>query len=529
MEAKLATIGDIAERRFDFVVVGGGTAGLTVASRLSENPDVTVAVLEAGKASFDDPNVLKPDGFMQQLMRPAYDWAFLTAPQKHLGDKVMPWFRGKGLGGSSRLNFLMWMTPQREDIDAFERLGNTGWNWETTRRYLEGIQRPVTDATGLGGEATGPIPLGYASTPSGAELPFQKSMNNNGIATPLVEDMATGQFEHNGSQYNVYVNKDVILSAGAVKSPQILELSGIGSYNILSSQGIPVKVDLPGVGENLRDKVTISITLEMKEGHDIFSFNLMANPEFHPRLNEIFPDTAGDFSSVISGMTFVPIQALPDNIQSTVLSSAEAFTKNAKQQGLYTKVHELLGDHLKSAKIPDFEVVVTPFVPSGPDPKKPYISLVVCLSHPFSSGNIHIQSQDPKMIPLIDPHVFENSLDLDILVEAFKFTRQVVQTAPFCDVVSKEINPGLDASTDDQIKAAIQKNLATIWHSSGTLSMLPKQDGGVVDSKLKVYGTTNIRVVDMSIVPAPISSHTQAIVYAMAEQAVDIIRKEFGL
>ncbi|KAH9928891.1 uncharacterized protein B0H18DRAFT_1117710 [Fomitopsis serialis] len=437
MEAKLATIGDIAEQRFDFVVVGGGTAGLTVASRLSENPDVTVAVLEAGKASFDDPNVLKPDGFMQQLMRPAYDWAFLTAPQKHLGDKVMPWF---------------------------------------SNHTAQGVQ-----------------------------------------------------FEHNGSQYNVYVNKDVILSAGAVKSPQILELSGIGSYNILSSQGIPVKVDLPGVGENLRDKVTISITLEMKEGHDIFSFNLMANPEFHPRLNEIFPDTAGDFSSVISGMTFVPIQALPDNIQSTVLSSAEAFTKNAKQQGLYTKVHELLGDHLKSAKIPDFEVVVTPFVPSGPDPKKPYISLVVCLSHPFSSGNIHIQSQDPKMIPLIDPHVFENSLDLDILVEAFKFTRQVVQTAPFCDVVSKEINPGLDASTDDQIKAAIQKNLATIWHSSGTLSMLPKQDGGVVDSKLKVYGTTNIRVVDMSIVPAPISSHTQAIVYAMAEQAVDIIRKEFGL
>ncbi|KAH9843598.1 GMC oxidoreductase [Rhodofomes roseus] len=564
MQNRLATIGDVAGKHFDFVVIGGGTAGLTLASRLTENPRVSVVVLEAGDAHFEDSKILTPDGFMRQLRQPEYDWAFWTVPQKHSGDKVISWSRGKGLGGSSAMNFLMWTTPQREDIDGFEKLGNTGWKWEMLATYMKKIER---SPSGLG-----LIPVGYAHTPSGAELPFQQSMNANGIPIASVDDTTCGswmspssiepetgcrvdattayllpalqrpnlhvltgayvtklltsdgtrltamgaEFVYNSLLHNVYVDKEIILSAGAVKSPQILELSGIGNCKLLRSLGIPVKMDLPAVGGSLRDKVTVSIVLEMKEGHDIFSFNLMANPEFHSRLNEVYPNATGKFSSVVSGMTFIPTQALPEGTQASIFSTAETFVQNAKQHGLYTKVHELLMDHLGNSKVPDFEVIVTPFVPGAPNPKKAYIALVICLSHPFSSGDTHIQSADPQIAPLIDPCVFECAIDLNILVEAFKFTRKVIQTAPFCDLVSKEIRPGPEVQSDNEIKAAIQGNIATIWHSSGTVSMMPKEIGGVVDTKLKVYGTTNVRVVDMSIVPLPIGTHTQCMLISIS-------------
>ncbi|KAH9886305.1 GMC oxidoreductase [Cubamyces lactineus] len=609
-EQKLATVADIADRTFDFVIIGqyehhsSITAGLALAARLSEDPSVSVAVLEAGKAHFNDELVLGVQGWMRQFMNPEYDWRFFTLPQVHANGKPTLWSRGKGLGGSSGMNFLMWTRPQRQDIDAIEALGNSGWNWERFYEYSKKTERFVSpqkatvedlyskDAVGT----NGPLPISFARTVSNAEQPFRKSLEELGVnisndalsgdtlgawkpvsiidpATDTRSYSTTGyllpaldrpnlrvlteayvtriitettddgtvvaralEFEHGGKTHSVCVGKEAILSAGAIKSPQILELSGIGDRALLERLEIPVKLDLPAVGTNVQEHGCHNATAYlMQDGKNIITSDLLRDPDFRAKLVESSPDYAEPLGLAFTGLNFLPIQKLTSPARATeIISNIETRVARGRADGsippgLQAQYEQQMA-MLKDPAVPDVEIMVTPFsFKPGEPAKKPIVAILSAVCRPFSRGTIHAASTDPKEPPAIDPQYFAESADLDILVEAWKFARKVAHTGAFKELMVAEVSPGPGVQTDEQIREHVKNNFVTVWHTCGSLSMLPKDKGGVVDPKLKVYGTQNIRVVDLSILPLQLTTHTQSVVYAIAEQAADIIKKDHDM
>ncbi|KAI0737717.1 GMC oxidoreductase [Daedaleopsis nitida] len=629
MEHNLAKTADVAGQHFDIVIIGRQTAGLALASRLSENADVSVAVLEAGKAHFGDELITSPMGWFRQYMNPEYDWAFLTAPRSTLMGSppcgsgrlstsyLHTYFvqssiirtSGKGLGGSSAMNFCMWTRPQREDIDAFEQLGNPGWNWERLLPYFEKIERNVFmlpssialphfiaadpkpeelhSQASLGKEGT--IGISFHRTTAGAESLYRESLKENGVPLsnetfqgdltgawkcPSIIDAKTGkrsyavtgylapainrpnlkilteayvtkvllskgtegqvvatgvEFEHGGKIHVVNARKEVLLSAGGIKSPQILELSGIGDPAILQPLGITPIVDLPAVGTNVQEHLThTALHFQMQEDRGIITSDLLKDPAFCKQLLESNPEIKDPIELLLTGISFVPLQTISQSRADDIVAKIEA--KIAREAASYPPGLKEQYDYqlkvLKDPKVPDVEIMLTPFSFAPTTATKPIVSLLPAGVHPFSRGTIHISSADPKASPAIDPKYLSEDADLDILVEAWKFGRKAAHTAPFKDAMAAEVVPGLQVSTEEQIREHVKNTVFTVWHTCGSVSMLPKDKGGVVDSSLKVYGTKNLRVVDYSIVPLSISSHCQATVYAIAERAADIIKAD---
>ncbi|KAI0749991.1 GMC oxidoreductase [Daedaleopsis nitida] len=610
MEAKLARISDISLNEFDFVIVGSGVAGCVLASRLSENPNTSVALLEAGDAHFNDPLILNPDGWPKQVFDDNYDWAFLTAPQSKAMFKMAPnmkpaksfyWSRGKGLGGSSCMNFLYWTRPQREEIESIEKLGNPGWTWE---RFFEASKKSETfrttqytnrpdylsdyEPTSVGHK--GPISISFPMTVSGAEVAFYKAMEAHGVEmkkdglsgsltgtfksvsnidpeTGTRSTAATGylipalgrpnlkvltkayvrriitadgagdavasgvEFEYEGEVHVVNVNKDVIVSASTVKSPQILELSGIGDRSILEPLGIPVRVDLPAVGTNLQDHLVVTGSIcEMKLGKNFVTSDTILRPEIKTMLQELYGGFAGPLALACCGCTFLPLQTFSDRADELIagFESRLASADHDLSPGLRTQ-YKLLLEQLKDKGLSDLEIVVFPFNLQATGAETPYVGLFPSIGHPISRGTIHVASSDPKVQPTIDPNYFADELDLEILVDSMKFIRKVTQEDVWKDVCAGELLPGPQVVTDEQLREHVRENLSTTWHACGTCPMAPKDQGGVVDTSLKVYGTKNIRVVDLSVLPLLTAVHTQATTYGIAEQAADIIKAEHRL
>ncbi|CAL1705809.1 unnamed protein product [Somion occarium] len=589
---------DVIGRRFDFIIAGGGTAGLVLANRLSENPDVSVIVLEAGNAHVDDPIILSPTGWVPQLFNSEYEWGLQSTPQPHSLDQRLFEFRGKGLGGSSSINCLVYLKPHRADIDAFEKLGNPGWNWENYQKYSKKAEsvhapvppvrqfRPTYNHDDVGHD--GPLPVSFCPIASGVEYPLQKGLSELGIETistgfggetagtykalaslhpvkmtrtdsanaylfPVIDrpnlqvltgalvtkvvtsgDEATGltadavEFEHGGKFYQVLCAKDVILSAGAIKSPQILELSGIGDRSILEPLGIETKLDLPTIGTNTQDHFTCTgPAYELRDGNDIITGELIADPDFRGNLKDPYKEIEGPLPLVMSGYAFFPLhkaaanaQELIDKISAKINDEASPYSAGLRE------VYHVQLELLKDEDVPDVEIMVVPFsvIPMGPAGRA-YVNVPPVLSRPFSRGTVHINSADPLAPPVIDPHIFEEDIDMEIITAGFKVSRAAAQFSPYKDIIAREVKPGPDVVTDDQIKEHIKSHVGTVWHMVGSCSMLPRDKGGVVDAKLKVYGTNNIRVVDLSILPILVSTHPQATVYAVAEQG-DIIKAD---
>ncbi|KAI0709739.1 GMC oxidoreductase [Earliella scabrosa] len=610
MERQLADVSDVALKTFDFVIIGGGVAGCVLASRLSENPNASVALLEAGDAHFDDPAITTPDGWMKQVYDPKYDWSFRTTPQARALSTTTPdgkaeesfyWARGKGLGGSSRMNFLYWTRPQREEIEAIEKLGNPGWTWD---RFFEASKRSETfhetphtnhsafeslyEANSVG--HSGPIPVGFPRTVSGAEVPFQKALDACGVK--VIKDGLGGsltgtfksassvdprsgtrstaakgylipaldrpnlkvltnayvlrivtsggdgavvatavEFEHEGKTYKVNVGKEAILSSSTVKSPHILELSGIGGKSILAPLGIPVAVDLPGVGANMQDHLIVTGSIfQMKKDQDFVTSDTLLLPHVKEKLTKLYGEAGGPLWLACSGCTFLPVQTFSDRADELIRALERRISDAAPKTlpGLQEQLQMQL-DMLKNKDIPDIEIVVFPFNlhPTGGD--TPYVGVFPSIGHPFSRGTIHASSSDPHVQPTIEPNYFDYDVDLELLVDSMKFIRKLAATEAWKAVSEAEILPGANVATDDQLRESIRRNLSTIWHASGTCSMLPKEKGGVVDAHLKVHGTKNIRVIDLSVLPLLTGVHTQAITYGIAEQGADIIKAEYGL
>ncbi|KAH9053670.1 alcohol oxidase [Lactarius vividus] len=567
----LVTINQVSNQSFDYIVIGGGTAGLVVAVRLSEDPSVSVLVLEAGSPNLNDPAILTTARFGSHFGNPQYDWGFTTVPQTNANGKIAYWGRGKGLGGSSGINFFQFHLPSRADIDAFEKLGNKGWNWETLKPYFkkaerflppdvvkDGVTRFDVQEHGL----EGPLEVAYPLLPSGLEKPFVEAAkalginsfagNTSGIwTTPVTirpasrtrsyaanmyyqpnasrsslsvltsahvarislskgSDGATADgvvFIHDGKEYRALVNKTVVLSAGAILSPQVLELSGIGDPDVLRKANVGVVVDLPGVGNNIQEHVNSAVSYKVKEEFEesYVSFDCLMNPDGLQKQTELYH--AGEtsvFDMTINLMSFAPLSTITPEapaLQDKYLASIRARIDSGGYPPGLRKQYEVQLEHIK-AQIPSCELMLVQarsvMRPVQETPGK-YAAIACLLNHPLSRGSIHIKSNDPLERPVIDPHYFEEEYE-------------------------GELFPGPSVETDEQIIENLKTNVATTFHTVGSCSMLPREDGGVVDNKLKVYGTTNVHVIDLSIVPLHIGAHTQATVYAIGELGADIIK-----
>ncbi|KAF4552246.1 GMC oxidoreductase-like protein 11 [Elsinoe fawcettii] len=578
--------GNISEP-YDFIVVGGGTAGIALASRLSDRfPLDRILVVEAGPYAPNEDRINIP-GRKGSTLGTIYDWNFTTVPQENASGRRVATSRGKVVGGSSALNLMSWDRPSIADYDSWETLGNPTWNWDTmldamlkvenftgvgTDKYGFGgvgfggpidtlINRnqptqqtywfPTLESLGiepnfesLAGDPTGVVyhasnidPATYVRTYSANTYLIGTGFNLELRADTLVntvnfEDGEDGELQATGitlaSGEVIQANKEVILSAGSIQSPGILERSGVGLESTLSSLNIPVRLPLP-VGENLQDHVRVQTSFQLRDNYTSFD-KLRANATYSAEQLELWRSSQPSaFDYTGSAYFFGTWPDILGNSSSSLISLATRALSNSTSPIAAEKLKYLttsLGDN-----VPQLEVIFSDGytgVKGYPATNstlfgKGFITLISALQHPLSVGNIHISSLAPDATPLINPNYLSYEYEVEALLAAIKFARTIASTFPLAQSWESEYEPGAQVQTDDQIRQYIRDTVLTIYHPVGTCAMLPRDQGGVVDPELRVYGTQGLRVVDASIMPLLPPGHIQTGVYAIAERAADFI------
>lgn len=608
----IVTPEELSSVKIDYLIVGGGTSGLTLAARLSEDPQINVLVVESGSHHGHTPEIDVPGYMGRNIANPKLDWTFFTVPQKRANGRAVLQPRGKGLGGSSLLNFLGMFRPSKVEMDALEELGNKGWNWDSILHYMKKSETlqpsDLSDDEAVRFAAkpephyhgtNGPIKKSYLTVWYEMHAKLLDTMENMGVP----RNSETGGGRNEGSMtsfisadadtakrsyaYSAYlepnidrknlfvltdthvtkvvlegdgdlqratgilavrnekeisiggVRRGVVVAAGTFQTPQVLELSGIGNPSILSQFGIKSVIDLPGVGENLQDHVGVSTIVEVETSDE--TADLFADPAVVQKHEDLYKQRKGFFSSVPAvAYIFLTADKLgnPDNVKSwkdhaharstevlanTIPSLKSGLEKQyAIQQRLLDDKHEAHAELLQFAGRQPM-----PYAPPA-EPGKKYTSLFCALTHPLSRGTVHIASADPLAAPAIDPNYFANEADLDLVVHVVQAALRAYRTAPLSEHVKRPIIP--DQATLDKgeegLREYVKANCGPVYHPVGTAAMMPRADGGVVDPSLKVYGTSNLRVVDVSILPMELSCHIQSIAYAIGEKAADIIKTE---
>ncbi|PGH07787.1 hypothetical protein AJ79_06175 [Helicocarpus griseus UAMH5409] len=563
---------------FDFVVIGGGTCGLAVAARLSEIENISIAIIEAGNDERNNANVTDPSLFTVAFGTPI-DWTYKSVAQPHLGNRQLDYHSGKAWGGSSAINGMTYIRADAVQIDAWERIGNKGWNWDNLYPYYKRIEQfspptPEQSAVGasyieeLHGE-NGPVHVGYPffltnsslfdiayktwqklgipynQDPNGGSLrgfsawpqtldreanirsdsatayfhPVQDRPNLkifNGVARRITwdDEANTGSgsnlvargvefITNEGVKQIIHAKREVILSAGSLRSPAILELSGVGNPDILSKHGISTTRALSAVGENLQDQPQTSIFYQNSQvingsapyvayadAWDIFG-------ESTSNIAAATKEKLSEWAGIISKSNNNAVS--PDSIQHVFQIQHELiFRQNVSVSGTLTTAS---GDQLTSV----------------------FWGLL-----PFSRGSVHISSEDPLEHPLIDPNFYLIDWDLRPMVELCKLARKYWSTEPAGALAVGELVPTLetvpDDATDEQWVDWLKLASISNMHPAGTLAMMPEELGGVVDHTLTVYGTRNVRVVDASVMPFQVGGHLTSTLYAITERTVDIIR-----
>ncbi|KAG8779946.1 hypothetical protein FRC12_023673 [Ceratobasidium sp. 428] len=586
-----------ASQTFDYVVVGGGTAGLAVAARLAENPRTTVGVIEAGKYMPNDQLIDTPQLFGAAQGNPNYDWMFESVPQPNVNGRVLDMPRGKVLGGSSALNYMAFDRASKPEYDAWATLGSSGWNWDGLLPYMKAAEDftnidPFRNYSNTGTGiypsqgTSGVIAAGYNNWYSDISTPYGETIYNVGIPPNFDPDSGnafglyncagsinrtTGKrsyaastyyaynagrsnfvvltgaqvtkinfanstsggnyvatsvsFVSNSATYTVKARKEVILSAGSVQTPQLLELSGIGNPSILQQYGIRSLVNLPGVGENLQDHLFVPTSYELKPGKTTFDI-LRNNATYAAQAQAQYANTHdGIYAAVHSAFSFIDLASY---VNSNKISSmkAQLDTETASgttplQQAQYNIQKQWL-----SQKLGHLEIIMYPgyFAFSGPKPNTSYISLLMAIQHPFSRGNVHINSANPLTKPSFDPKYFSKTIDLDSLVEAVKFGLTISQTEPLASAIVGRQDPAPGVTSDADIANYVKNNVESVYHPIGTAALAPRASGGVVGPNLKVYGTANVRVVDASMMPMHMATHITRTVYGIAEKAAAMIK-----
>ncbi|KAH9481557.1 Dehydrogenase mpl7 [Psilocybe cubensis] len=587
---------------FDYLILGGGTCGLALASRLSEDENLVVGVIEAGGVPADIPEITVP-GFMGRIIGdPTYDWAFLSVPQAHAKGRTVLQPRGKGLGGTSIINFMGLFRPSRAEYDALEGLGNKGWNWENLLGYMKkgentfpsrlspedakiyaanpkekyhGVDGPLQKSLPLNippqnkfffdavealgvprneshgdGSNVGSTTCFTSVDPRSAQrssaftayfLPIQNRPNllvlTNAQVTKVIllegspqgEQTAIGvEFVHGGKQNVIKgVKKDVVVSAGAFQTPHLLELSGIGDRSVLAKHGIETLIHLPGVGENLHEHPSVATTVEIDSKYE--TMDIMGDPNALELHTELYKQRKGLLSSIASmGFSFLSRRHLNLAGDAVSFKSLHEPTDSTLCRGL-NKQYSLQKEWFAGEEVSQAEIIYQNGyhrrVSGIPTPGKRYASFVHVVMHPLSRGSVHLSSADPLVPPAINPNYLAHPTDLKILEKAVEFSARIATTGSFGESVKGRVVPDQEILDDpDKLREWIRESIATTYHPLGTAAMLPKEDGGVVDSELRVYGTRNLRVADVSILPMQLSCHIQSAAYAIAEKAADILR-----
>lgn len=624
----------------DFIIVGGGTAGLVVANRLSEDPSVRVLVIEAGAHHKGDPNVDIP-GLMTQLYgQDKYDWKFMTTPQvRHdslyytadtlanrcqdaLNGRQIACPRGKMLGGSSGMNFCAIIYPSSGDFDAWTKLGNKGWSSSEMEQYFRKFQTHYPPAEEVSGRMQlhncvdtkikrhdGPVPISYlngygkshqawieAFAGLGFDVPgdpihgkklggftnpvsihpetqtrgYSASTyyNEKAAARPnlqvltetlvnrvIVEKKSDGSAVANsvevrskdGKAYTIPLKPggEVVISAGVVKSPQILELSGIGNEDILRRHNIPVLVSNPNVGENLQDHPLSAVSFEVADPME--SGDVMRDP-----VNQVAAFTAyqtsksGPLAGAALTFAYLPLVDKDGRVGATEIQKLlNSHPQNEKDAALHPE-HKILEDLVANEHESTGEYMLLPMQlnenTTGPTemstlftPRTPgnYISFVAMLNRPFSRGTTHIRSANSTEYPDYDPKYMSSPLDLELMARHTQFLENIANTGPMSKILKPNGRRIPDYATDlrdlNVAKRVAVDQCFTAFHPCGTCAMKPREQGGVVSDRLLVHGTQNLRVVDASIFPMIPVGNIQALVYASAERAADLIKADWAV
>ncbi|KAI9370551.1 hypothetical protein BJX61DRAFT_87002 [Aspergillus egyptiacus] len=567
--------------RFDFVIVGGGTAGLAVANRLSEISDITVAVIEAGKDEGTNPNVTRVDEFGGGLgFSTSVDWLYQTTEQVYARGRQLEYHQGKAWGGTSTINGMTYIRAEDVQIDAWETLGNPGWNWSSLWPYhlkSEGFEPPTQPQLAAGASfrgfyhsQDGPVNVAYQDALQNGSLAALANQTWQRLGVPFNSDASGGNLRGffvwpqtldreanvredaarayyypvkgrsnivilrghvdkitwasmkgskvlaegveytapDGSVRTLHVDREVIVSAGAIRSPAILELSGVGNPQLLQGLGIPVKVPLPSVGEN---------GLEQPKNNIRFSSSSSFNG-FTPYASYM---TASD---ILGPKTQAVSTAIAAQLKHWAKQLA-AESNNAVSASAIERLYQLQHHLIFNLDVPCVEIL--------PQAIGNNVGAGFYILLPFSRGSVHINSSDPSTYPSINPNYFKVNWDLTLQRKTAQTAARFWQTDPIRSLVGERTQPPPETlpenATDEQWDAWVVNSFTPNHHLLGTAAMLPLELGGVVDPSLRVYGTQNVRVIDASVFPSQISGHLTSAIYAVAERAAEIIKREMGM
>ncbi|MGF1621615.1 MAG: GMC family oxidoreductase [Rhodomicrobiaceae bacterium] len=525
----------------DYIIVGAGSAGCVLANRLSADPSIRVLLIEAGGRD-TNPWIHIPVGYFKTMNNPSVDWCYKTEPDPGLNGRRLDWPRGKVLGGSSSLNGLLYVRGQPRDYDRWRQMGNIGWSWDDVLPYFKRsqdqergedayhgvggpltvsnmrLQRPICDAwvaaaqnagyrfnsdyNGADQEGVGYFQLttrnGRRCSAAVAYLNPVKQRKNLKIITRahvtrvgFEGGRASGvhYIDRHGAEHFAGAREEVILASGAIASPQLLMLSGIGEGAQLREHGIAVRADLPGVGKNLQDHLQARLVYKCNE----------------PTLNDEVRSLANQARIALKYLLF---RAGP---MTMAASLATGFLKTRPE-----------------VETPDIQFHIQPWSADSPgEGVHPFsaFTMSVCQLRPESRGEIRLANADSRTYPKIHPNYLATHTDQRTIVDGVKIARSIAACEPLTGKISEEYKPGADVETDEALLDWVRNSATTIFHPSGTCKM-GSDKIAVVDPRLRVHGVSGLRVADCSIMPELVSGNTNAPAIMIGEKASDMILED---
>ena len=525
---------------FDYVIVGAGTAGCVLAARLSEDPNTRVGLVEAGPMD-SHPFIHIPATVGAAIATPRINWRFMTVPQEHLAGRSIPIPRGHVVGGSGSINGMVYFRGHPRDFDDWAAAGNPGWSYREVLPYflrsenndayadspyhgqggpmnVTHIRRPnpMTPAfleamAGLGfqrnDDFNGPSPEGYGPRQGtilkgrrvSTATAYLRPASQRGNLTLLTNTRAAGIVIEGRRAVGVSVlgaagkrhlvaRRGVVVAAGAVLSPQLLMLSGIGDQEQLRAAGIQVQQHLPGVGANYHDHLAVAVLMEMKNTES-YGISWRAAPRGVLNLLEYALFRSGPLASNVFEATGF-IRTLPELARPDVQVVFQAARRNRN---------------------------------AFPFPLGHGFAISIVGLYPQSRGSVRLASSDPAAAPLVDPQLLSHPDDVDTMLRGLKIGRQVTRAASFARYRAVEVQPGQEAQTDAALIDYLRRAAATVHHPCGSCRM-GRDALSVVDAQLRVRGIEALRVADASVFPRLVGGNTNAAVVMIAEKAADMIR-----